>query len=263
MFLAVICLVAAVTAYGWSGLRLASGSRDEKGAVASTDWWVGTGLQGVGFVTALLARTELPLLLVQSAIAAALAVTALLEHATGVRRLSLREAATVSVVVAGIGAIAVAVVPGPTRAATTGDVVAMWVLVCCCAAVIAWVHHPWVAGALAGTAFGTGAVGARLLVGSGASLAEVAQFWGWSWLMWAVAVLMPMGIVVGQWALTRGLARGASVTVLGGNYAMAAVMPSAFGVVVLGEQLRAGWWPVAVAGVAAALWGTRKLLRTH
>lgn len=259
MLLATLCLVAAVAAYGWSGLRLASGSREEGGALRSSDWWIGTGLQGVGFLTSLIARTVLPLLLVQSAIAGALAVTALLEHLNGVRRLTRAEAAAVAAVVAGIAAVAVAVVPGPARAPGAGDLAALVALLVGSAIACSVLHHPWLLGACSGTAFGAGAIAARLLVG-GTDLGEVVRFWQWTPLTWAIALCMPAGIVVGQWALTRGLARGESVAALGGDYLLATVVPSLFGLLVLGESLRPGLAFLAALGVLAALLGTHRLL---
>lgn len=260
MALAVSALVVAVLAYGWSGLALAAGSRSAGGALRSPSWWLGTGLQGVGFVTALLARTMLPLLLVQSAIAAALVVTAVLEHASGVRRLPRRELLPIAAVVAGVGAIGAAVVPGPTRPATPGD--AAWLVggLVIAAALVAVLRSPGGLGALAGAAFCSGAVAGRLLVGSGTPLADVARFWNWPALTWVIAACLPAAIVVGQWALTRGLARGRAVATLGGNYLVATLVPSLFGLVMVGEHLRDGLWALAVAGVGAAVWGTRRLL---
>jgi len=260
VILAGVALVAAVAAYGWSGLRLAAGSRTGGSPLRSRSWWLGTALQGAGFGFALLARTVLPLLMVQAAIAGALAVTVLLEHGTGVRRLDARTAWAVAAVVVGIGGIASAVLPGSAQAPGAGVVAALWLVAAGAAAATPVLRQAWPLGALAGCAFGVGAVAARLLVGTGVGLGEVVRFWAWPAATWAVALLIPVGIVLGQWALTRGLARGSSAAVLGGDYLLAVVLPSAAGVLFLGERLRPETAPLAVLGLLAAGWGTRRLL---
>lgn len=260
VILAVVALVAAVLAYGVSGLALARGARGPGSPLAGRAWWVGTALQGVGFGLSLLARTVLPLLLVQSAIAAALAVTAVLEHLAAVTRLTRACALAVGAVTLGIAAIAVAVVPGPAREAPAVVVWALWAALTACAAATPRVTRAALLGALSGCAFGVSAVGARLLVGTGGGLDQTLRFWSWPAETWSVAVLVPAGIVVGQWALTLGLARGSSMVALGGDYLLATLLPSAVGLVLLGEQLRGGLWPVALAGLLAAGWGLRRLL---
>lgn len=262
MLLAVPALLAAVAAYGWSGLRLAAGARTSGSPLASRSWWAGTALQGAGFALSILARTVLPLLLVQSAIAGALAVTAVLEHVAGVRALDRRTGTAVGAVTAGIAAIAAAVVPGPAHDVRPGVVALLWAIAALCAAVIPACRGAWALGAVAGSAFGVGAVAARLLVGGQHALPpeDLARFWAWPAGVWPVALLIPAGIVLGQWALTRGLARGASVAALGGDYLLATVLPSGFGLLLLGEQLRPGAWPLAVLGLACAGWGARRLL---
>jgi len=261
MPLAVAALVAGVLAYGFSGLHLASGSREDRHALRSGAWWLGTGLQGVGFVFTFLARGVLPLLLVQSAIAAGLAVTAVLEHVTGRRRLTGVGAVSVSAVVLGICAIGAAVQTGPAPTPRALDVLVLGGLALACALAIPWARGAAVNGMVSGVAFGVGAVAARLLVGSAPSLLDLLRFWQWSPTMWAVAAFMPIGIVLGQWALTRGLASGPSVAALGGDYLLATVAPSAIGILLLGEHLRPQTAPLAVIGALAAGAGLRSLLR--
>lgn len=260
MPLAVVALVAAVTAYGWSGLQLAAGSRTAGSPLASRAWWIGTALQGAGFLLSLLSRTTLPLLLVQAAIAGALAVTAVAEHVAGVRLLDRRTSVAVVSVTLGIAGIAAAVVPGPAHDVRAEILVALWGVLAGCAVAVPCCHRPGALGALSGTAFGVGAVAARLLVGTGRTLDDVARFWTWPAQLWPVALLIPAGIVVGQWALTRGLARGSTMAALGGDYLFATVLPSLFGLVVLGERLRDGYWPLAILGVLAAGCGMWRLL---
>lgn len=260
MLLAVLALTAAVFAYGWSGLRLAAGSRATSSPLASQAWWSGTALQGAGFALSLIARTTLPLLLVQAAIAGAFALTAVFEHVTGVRAVDRWTGAAILAVTGGIAGIAAAVVPGPAHDVRFEVIALLWAALAACAAATPATGRPGLLGALAGTAFGVGAVAARLLVGTGLSAGEILGFWTWPARLWPVALLIPGGIVLGQWALTRGLARGSSVAALGADYLLATLFPSALGLLLLGEQLRAGAWPLAVLGGLAAGWGMRRLL---
>lgn len=260
VIVAVVALLAAVAAYGWSGLRLAAGSREAGSPLVSASWWAGTALQGAGFVLSLLARTVLPLLLVQCAIAGALAITAVLEHVTHVRRLDRRAVVAVGAVTLGIAAVAVGVMPGQAHAVPAEWLAGLWGILAGCAVATMTVRRVWAYGVLSGSAFGVGAVAGRLLVGTGVDLAQIVRFWGWTPTQWAIALLMPAGIVVGQTALTRGLARTHSVLVLGGDYVMATVLPSAVGLAALGERLRPGAWPLVVLGLLAAGAGIGRLL---
>lgn len=260
MLLAVLALTAAVFAYGWSGLRLAAGSRATSSPLASQAWWSGTALQGAGFALSLIARTTLPLLLVQAAIAGALALTAVFEHVTGVRAVDRWTGAAILAVTGGIAGIAAAVVPGPAHDVRFEVIALLWAALAACAAATPVAGRPGLLGALAGTAFGVGAVAARVLVGTGLEPVQVVRFWAWPASLWPVALLIPAGIVLGQWALTRGLARGSSVAALGADYLLATLLPSAVGLLLLGEEFRPGAWPLAVLGGLAAAWGVRRLL---
>lgn len=86
--LSVAALIVAVLAYGISTLLLSGASRGSIGeALARPLWWTGTGVQGFAFLAAFVARHSLPLLVVQPAVAASVAVTAALGSALGRRRL--------------------------------------------------------------------------------------------------------------------------------------------------------------------------------
>ncbi|WP_116111922.1 hypothetical protein [Austwickia chelonae] len=263
MFVAICALVAAVAAYGWSGLILAAGSRESGNALHSKLWWIGTALQGIGFGASVMARTVMPLLLVQSAIAGGLAVTAFLEHVTGVRRMRPVEAFSVGAVVLGVIAVAVAVVPGTTRPPEASDVVISLGLLALVACLVPFARTSALSGACSGTSFGVGAISARFLVGTDAPWQDLVRFWDWSGITWTLVMMMPLSMVVGQWALTRGLSFGASVAALGSDYLVATIVPSIFGMLLMGEQMRSGLMPVAVAGMLMAVWGTRRLLVHH
>ena len=102
MILSVLALVLGVLAYGVAGARLSDGAQAEGGALTSPAWWIGTALQGAGFVFTLAARQHLPLLIVQACVVGGLAVTAIIQHVAGTRRIGGWDAcALIAVILAG------------------------------------------------------------------------------------------------------------------------------------------------------------------
>ena len=61
---------------------------------------------------------------------------------------------------------------------------------------------------------------------------------------------MVAGLVVGQWTLTRGLARGTSTPTLGCMYVMATFVPALTGLLLLDEFPRPGTVPLILLGLA-------------
>ncbi len=258
MILAVAALAGAVLCYGVAGDRLSTGAQAEGSALRSRTWWTGTALQAGAFLLALVARHDLPLLVVQSAIVAALAVTAVLQQVTGVRRLGRGEAVAVLGTVLGLALLSAATVTGP--AVVEGPVLG-W-LAAGLVVAVAGVLLPagaWAAGALAGIGFSVGAVGARVLV------SELPDrwwaFWAFPGAVWLAGVLTVGGLLVGQLHLTRGLTRAPAVPVLAVMYVVSTVVPAALGHWLLDERVRPGWVLAAVAGCAIALAAAVQLLR--
>nr|WP_277628006.1 hypothetical protein [Arsenicicoccus dermatophilus] len=252
-------LVLGVLSYGWSGARLHRGSRAEGGALRSSSWWIGTGLQGAGFLFTIFARRFLPLLLVQTCVTAALAVTALIQHVQGTRRLRRTDVLAVAGVVIGTAVLGLVTVPGPPPSIEPGH---LWVLVGCaigCAAALRLSGGPVVNGLLSGFGFSFSAICARLLIGDSAH--PLWKFWELPLASWVAGVLVLAGMALGQAHLTKGLARGHAAPVLGCNYGMATVFPAAFGVLLLGERTRPGSLVQVFVGLAMALTGALWLLR--
>ena len=143
-------LVLGILAYGLAGAMLHDGSRAAKGALRSRVWWLGTALQGVGFVGTLLARRALPVVVVQASSSAGLAVTVLIQQFTGVQRLGRRAMAAIGMLLVGLGLIAWSIVPGPAVPIRT---VHLWLLAGCAALTGALTIVPlpaWASGAVSG-----------------------------------------------------------------------------------------------------------------
>lgn len=259
MLLAVIMLVLGVLAYGISGARLHRGSQAEGGALRSPSWWIGTGLQGAGFFFTLFARRFLPLLLVQACVTSALAVTAVIQHVQGVRRLRAVDAGAVVAVVAGIALLGMVTVTGAPPPIETRYIAVLLGCAAICTAGLLLPGGPVVNGLLSGFGFSFSAICARLLIGDHAH--PLWRFWELPLLSWVAGFLIVAGMVLGQAHLTKGLARGHAAPVLGCNYGMATVFPAAFGVLLLGERTRPGSTWQVVAGLVLALAGAFWLLR--
>ncbi|MCO7221257.1 hypothetical protein [Klenkia sp. PcliD-1-E] len=258
MILAVGALVGAVLCYGVAGDRLSTGAQAAGSPLRSRTWWTGTGLQAGAFLLALVARHDLPLLVVQSAIVAALAVTAVLQQVTGVRRLARAEAAAVLGTVLGLALLSAATVPGP--AVVEGPVLG-WLAagLALAAAGVLLPASTWVSGALAGVGFSVGAVGARVLVSE--LPGQWWAFWAFPGTVWLAGTVTVGGLLLGQLHLTRGLAGAPAVPVLAVMYVVSTVVPAAVGHWLLDEQVRPGWAVAAVVGCGIALGAAVQLLR--
>lgn len=260
MILSVLALVLGVLAYGVAGARLSDGAQAEGGALTSPAWWIGTALQGAGFVFTLAARQHLPLLIVQACVVGGLAVTAIIQHVAGTRRIGGWDAGAILAVILGIVALAFTTVPGPAVPIETIQLVVIGVTVAACAAALLVKLPPGVSGVFAGTGFAISAISARLLVAD----PNLSMFRPWEWPLpsWIAAVLLLAGLVLGQIHLTIGLKGAHAVAVLGTNYLMSTLVPAVIGWTLLSEKPREGTiWLVAV-GLALALAGALTLLRS-
>lgn len=260
MILSVLALVLGVLAYGVAGARLSDGAQAEGGALTSPAWWIGTACQGAGFVFTLAARQHLPLLIVQACVVGGLAVTAIIQHVAGTRRIGGWDAGAILAVILGIVALAFTTVPGPAVPIETIQLVVIGVTVAACAAALLVKLPPGFSGVFAGTGFAISAISARLLVAD----PNLSMFRPWEWPLpsWIAAVLLLAGLVLGQVHLTIGLKGAHAVAVLGTNYLMSTLVPALIGWTLLAEEPRQGTiWLVAV-GLALALAGALTLLRS-
>ncbi len=246
-------LVLGILAYGLAGAMLHDGSRAAKGALRSRVWWLGTALQGVGFVGTLLARRALPVVVVQASSSAGLAVTVLIQQFTGVQRLGRRAMAAIGMLLVGLGLIAWSIVPGPAVPIRT---VHLWLLAGCAALTGALTIVPlpaWASGAVSGLGFSYAAIAARLLMGD--TLPALWRLWQLPGSAWAAGLSMVTGILLGQYHLTRGLASGSAPAVLGAMYTVESILPATIGFCLLAETPRPGAFAELLSGVLLAVLG--------
>lgn len=262
--LSALCLVAAVLCYGASSLLLSQGSH----AVRGRAYLFGLAFQGLAFLLAFVARVDLPLLVVQSAVAASVAVTAVAGAALGRWRLTGPDGVALVAVIAGIALVGSASRPGRVELGQAGPLLVAAAVAALALAGVAGVAARLGAtplGALAGLAYGSSAVAARALAGD--PLAAVRSPVG----LLAGAVLAG-GLLAGQVLLTVAFRRGgtggpgseASTAVTGpvaAMYVAATLWPAAAGLAWLGDALHAGRELPAAAGVVLALAGTTLLTR--
>lgn len=257
--LSVILLVGGMIAYGFAGAELHTGSQSEKGALKSKNWWLGTGLQGVAFLLMALARRSLPLLIVQACSAGGLAVTAVIQHLNGSRRLRMLDAAAVGGVVAGLGLLAVGTQPGKAAPISSAHLWLLAVSVAVCLIVVKVRMHPAVSGVVGGLGFAAGAVGARLVIGDSAH--PFWLFWQLPWQNLAVGLLTVAAIVLGQVHLTLGLKHSTAAPVLAPAFAIETLYPAVVGLLLMGETPRPGTGWIVLVGLVLLAWGMSHLLR--
>ena len=213
-------------------------------------------LNGFGFLLHVAALQSLPLFLVQAFIASSVAVTAVLSVRVFDSRLSPRQWAAVVTVVAGLALLAPTASSheldrtGGHWAVLLGGVVLITALAVG-AGRVRGAPGAVLLGLLAGSAFGLVAVCARLLP-------DLAP---------AVLVGEPVAYVL---ALSGGVAfllystamqRGSVTTATAAMVITQTGLPAVVGVVLLGDAVRPGFLPLALAGFALALSGALALAR--
>lgn len=222
-----------------------------------TDRWyvAGSALDLIGAVAAAVALQRLPLFIVESCIAASIAVTAVI--AIPVLGIQLHPREVAALVVVGVGLLLLAVSSSPTDAEALSDATT-WVLLAGVAviAVVAWQAlktSSSIAMALTcGLAF------------SGMGLAErtlaVPTPWWHVFTGPTLYALLGYG-AVGITAFASAIARGKVTTVTAVTFAVETVCPSLIGLLALNDSPRPGFAVVAVAGFVATVGGAIGLTR--
>ncbi len=211
---------------------------------------VGIGCQFTGFALALLARRDLPLFLVQSAVAAGLGVTTLLGVLILKWQLPRAEVGLLVLLCAGVAGLIVSAKPAESRALGTGGIIGLVIVLLAIAATGFFAVHLHGArgsvafGSLAGLAFGAAAVASRPL----ASASSVQQF-----LMDPLLYLVIAHSLVGQLLLGMAMQRGSTTAAVAGMDAAAAVPAAIIGLLFLGDGIVAGREWLAAAGFLATL----------
>ncbi|NJC70937.1 hypothetical protein HC031_14610 [Planosporangium thailandense] len=206
--------------------------------------------QTIGFLLAVLARRDLPLFLVQAAVAAGLGVTALLGVLVLKWRLPKAELALLGALSAGLAALVVSARPHPSRQlGLAGDVglATLLVLIGAVGFFAARLHgsHGSVAlGSLAGVAFSAAAVASRPLAGMH-SIHHI--------LTYPLLYLMIAHSLVGQLLLAMAMQRGSTTSAVAAMDAASAVPAAAVGLLLLGDEIHPGREWLAAAGFLVTL----------
>lgn len=217
----------------------------------------GVGLDLLGFGFELVALRHLPLFLVQAAIASALAVTAIAAAVVMKERLGLVEKCAVAAVCVGLALLGVSAGPeGANRAHTDfyAALAACLVGLAVLGAGAGRLRGRWrtmVLGLCAGLCFGVLALAARTLpeLDPARMMREPATY--------LVAASSLIALVLWTMALSGGSVTTATAAMVIGE----TVLPAVVGVVVLGDEARPGWVPVAVGGFLLAVGGALALAR--
>jgi drug/metabolite transporter (DMT)-like permease len=268
MWWGLLCALAAACAYGVASVMQAIGARstadDRYGVnprllVRVFGQWkfvVGLGLDVVGFAAQLAALRVLPLFVVQSALAASLAVTALASLTMGAE-LGRREWAAILVVCAGLALLGASAAQEGSDPVGAGFRIALIaaVLILGAAGMLAGKVSPRVRtpalGLVAGLSFGIVAISGRVITSFEPLylLADPAVY--------TVAVAGALGMLFYASALQRGNVTTATAMLIIGE----TVFPSLVGVIALGDRTRPGFTMVAAAGFVLAVTAALALAR--
>jgi hypothetical protein len=245
----------AAVLYGVGTVLQAEGVRPDRD---SRLYVAGLVLDALGFAASVAALRSLPLFVVESAIASSVAVTALVAVVFLGARVVRAEALALVAVAAGLVALAVSALPGPSAALATSD--RGWIVVAVVPAVVVGVvgwRLPGRTGGLvlalaAGLGFGGTGIAARVLV--------VATPW-WRTLgnpaLWALAGFGALSLVAFGLALQRtAVTAVAAVTVT-----VETVVPTIVGLLWLGDRVRPGLAWLTVLGLVLTLAGCLTLAR--
>lgn len=268
MVLGFLAAIAAAFCYGIASVLQAIGARRTESSegidprllvrlLGQPHFVIGSALDVIGFMLALVALHSLPLYVVQVAIAANLAVSAVLAAKVMHARLSSTEWLAVGAVTVGLALVGVSAgEEGPVHASGTFR----WSLVAGSIGVVALSlaagrmtgsRGAAALGFVSGLGFGIVSLAGRVLVDiHPLSLLADGAFWG-------LAIGGLVGFLVHAVALQRGSVTTATVGVVLGE----TIVPVLVGVWLLGDTTRPGFVPVAVFGFLVAMAGALVLSR--
>lgn len=261
VLVALVCALATTFAYGVSTVLQAIGARrvEESDGGVDPSLLVRLASQGpflagialdiaaVGFTIVALRRLDL--FVVQSAIAASLAVTAVVSARVFHAKLGRNEWLAIGAV--GAGLVMLALSAGPEAPPSTSSAsrfilvaaIAVVVLLAIPAGRLTRVRAATALGALAGVAYGTANTALRVIqdFSPGHLVTNVAAY---------VAVA---GAILGILLFATGLQRGSVTAATAAMVVAETILPSIYGAVVLDERPRSGWVGVAVVGFIATI----------
>jgi len=256
-----VFLGAMIAAYGLANMlqsvaaarTTAHETLDPKLLVRLARQWVyllGILFQMVGFVLAFAARGELPLFLVQAAVAAGLGVTAILGVLFLKWRLPRSEIALLAALLLGLGALVFAAQPHPSHPLGPAGILGLVIvlggiaLVGPFAAKLRGSKGSVALGALAGVAFAAAAVAARPLANPTS---------GEAFLTNPLLYLLIAHSLVGQLLLGLAMQRGSTTAAVAAMDAAAAVPAAVIGLLFLGDRIAPGREWFAAAGFVVTL----------
>lgn len=263
-------LAAMVLAYGVANLLQSMGVRRTGGARENLDaglfvrlaghkiYLVGLLLQLTGFLLAFLARRDLPLFLVQASAAAGLGVTALLGVLLLKWRLPAAEIVLLVLLSGGIAAQVLAARPGPARhlglLLVAGLTLALLAVAALALLAVRLRGAPGsvALGALAGLAFGCGAIASRPLADSPSAHALVTS---------PLLYLLFAHSALAQVLLALAMQRGSTTSAVAAMDAASAVPAALIGVCFLGDRIRPGFTALGAVGFVLAIVAVAGLTR--
>lgn len=218
---------------------------------------VGISLDVLGFFFEFTALRELPLFLVQAAVASSLAVTAVLAARMVREQLGGREWAGVAAVCAGLALLGMS--SGHEGSARPGGwfdvgLIIAVVVLGLVAVGLARIAEPWRSiglGLCSGLLFGVVALAARTVVNL-----EPARL-----LREPAVYVLAAGGVLGYLLWSTALQRGSVTRATAANVVGETIAPAGIGLLLLGDSTRTGWGPLAVCGFVLAVAGALCLAR--
>ena len=256
MTLAILAAFGCAVAFGLATVLESIGARRIESATGTADarslarvatqvpYLAGLGVDLLGWLLSLVALASLPVFVVESMIASAIGFTvlfaALLQHVRPTAR-QLWFIAAIAVGLVGLASSGASEEAHRTPAAYTWAMVVSLALLALAGWLVARLVHgslsASVLGGLAGLAFGGTALCGRAILGD-VSIADLRDP-----IVYALALYGVLGMVL----LTIALQRGSVTVTTAWLFVAQTVVPSAIGLVVLGDRARSG-----LAGVAAA-----------
>ncbi|WP_432563112.1 hypothetical protein [Kineococcus sp. SYSU DK003] len=255
MSLALVAAVLAAFGYAAGSVLQSVGVRGGSGAAAlarSPLYLAGLGCDGAAWLLSLVALRRLPTFAVQSLLAGSLALTVLLARVFLGSRLRRRDTVAVLLLVAALTVVGGAGTEQPSprvpRAVELGLCAAA--VAVSCAVLGLRRGGSAVQAVLAGLGYSVAALGARAVF--------VPDVW-WHVVGEPVAWAVLVGGIAGTLGYAAALERGPVGPATALLWSVEVVVPAVAGFAVLGDTVRAGWWPatvvalVVVVGCSAAL----------
>jgi len=246
-----LCAVAAAVAYGLASVlqAAAAGSTPDESVrgvlrvVAQWRFLLGIGLDLVGFGLQMVALQSLPLFLVQAALAASLAVTAVAARVLGVR-LGTKEWSAVAAVCTGLALLGMAAGREGSTPVGTGfriGLIAATVLLGTVGLLAR--RMPQVLGLVGGLGFGVVAISGRI----------IDDFHPLALLKEPALYTAVVGGAIAMFFYASALQRGGVTTATALLVVGETVFPALVGLLALGDHSRPGFAPVAVGGFVMAV----------